>query len=262
MKILLCIGDEGAAHIDVNARDMVGKTALHLAAASNNGTVVFTLLTYRGTSVNARDVNAETPLFNSLSSDEHWLQNEVLPTFLNNSRVDVNVKNVTGETIMHKAARLDLTQETNAILRCHNVNPFEQENVNQYSPLHLAIRENSFRVAKILLSTPQFDPNLQDKHSNSYIHILCAVRVNDTRVMVHDETRTGNTKFEQMCEFTKAITSLKCFDVNERNARRDTPLHITAVSNNHVVAKCLLASPSIDVNMCNALNETDRKSVV
>ena len=199
----------------------MGKTALHLAAASGNVSALGALLNCSATNVNLRDSEGRPPMFDiTLFDNDYDAQTRVefVHAFVRHPDIDLNARDSAGETMLHKVARYDFTESAEILLQLPSTDMFVRENEHKYAPIHLSVREESFSVATILLSKRDKNVNAQDKHGNALLHLLAAASIAPRDPL--DEV------IPMSISFTETLFSRGDADLNLCNSYGNTPLHI------------------------------------
>lgn len=235
-------------YVGTNIQDNMNRTALHIAATREDHSVVDCLLKHHQVNVNIRDVDGRSPIFGSLPYSKHTDKELVtLQMFLKTPTVDVNSRDSSGETILHKIARDGSLQAAKLVLDHVDIRNFECENENGQSLLHIAIRQKNFQVANFLLSLKGLDINQRDKYLNTVLHILCGTPSSASA------SPQGNPT---MFAIVSAILCNQKVNVIARNFRGETPLHVAARNNNYIVTRLLLQNNDSCVSLRNKRGET------
>src|SRR5882672_3805841 len=103
----------GADPAHINLSDAQGNTALHLAVLNNYFPLIDWLKTH-GADPNSRGLQGEAPLHVAIISD-HSSDNRLIRSLLSMG-ADVNVPNDYGDTPLHRAAYLGLTEKVRFLL--------------------------------------------------------------------------------------------------------------------------------------------------
>ncbi|MCP4624633.1 MAG: hypothetical protein GY850_14050 [bacterium] len=132
--------DDGA---DVNERDKLGETPLHVAAMSGYREIA-SLLLENGADLNAGDVRGLTPVHMAA-----WRGNRDMVDLLLNHGADINARDKDGLTPMHTAA-LDGRKETVALLidKGADVNAKSKKSL---TPLHAAALSGDRETVSLLI---------------------------------------------------------------------------------------------------------------
>jgi len=101
------------AGFDVNTKDSLGETALHLAVEHGNLEIV-RLLLERGADVNAKNKNGLTPIWGINDDDTTAME---IFRLLIRSGADVNVSNEDGETLLMQASAADSVEGVQMLLK-------------------------------------------------------------------------------------------------------------------------------------------------
>jgi len=135
VKMLL---EEGA---DVNAPDKGGMTALHYAVMAENEAIV-QMLVAKGSYLNGRNDNFETPLSVAVAQRNVNIVNILLHKYAN-----VNISDAFGNTPLHCAATLGFVDIVTALLENGKDVDLDAKNVEEYTPLMLAIKNKFEDIA-------------------------------------------------------------------------------------------------------------------
>ena len=197
----------------VNQGDQYGRTAMHLAAISQNTIMAETLLEH-GAAANAQDLDGETPL--------HLAENAAMTELLlTKGKANPNIPNVDGICALHLAVQRRDVGSVQVLLR-NNANVNNADNIRWFTALHLialpartevdtsAEPEVAPRIAQFLTGPyGKHEPDLdyQDREGNSPLHYA---------VQLEAEEACG-----VICVFLE-----KGADPNIRNERNQSPLHL------------------------------------
>jgi ankyrin repeat protein len=207
------LNDTSEACVLVNQGDQYGRTAMHLAALSQDREIAEKLIE-KGAVVNAQDDDGETPL--------HLAENSRMISFLlREGKANPNIPNIDGICALHLAVqRRDL--DSVRVLVTNNANVNNADNIRWFTALHLialfsekdAVKDkaidNRSRIAGLLtgdFGNTQADLNYQDIEGNSPLHYAVQLEDTDAGDLVN-------------------IFLQKEADPNLRNARNQTPLHL------------------------------------
>ncbi len=230
-----------AAGADVNARDVMGATPLHLANPAG-----IEVLVVAGADVNARDRLGFTPLHTAFYTTPAAVE----PLLA--AGADVNARDESGRTPLHFVARDNDSESEVELLLAAGADPMARAEDGD-TPLHYAARGNgTAAVFEALLAagadvhtrndagrTPLLCAAQYNENSVAYQTLLVAgadvnVRANDGQTLLHAAAHGENSTLVEL--LLKAGT-----DVNARAEDDETPLHVAARYSGWV--ECCLPSP-------------------
>lgn len=163
---------EGYDVLNINHQNKDLISALHLAARLNNGKLVKILLD-AGISANITEKNRETPLFYACRECNDEIL-DLLFAYNKNNRMDVNAKNIEGQTALMLCSQDKTRQECLLKLLKFGANVNERDNTGKNAFYYAA--ESGFDACLdiLLKHTPNFDEmiNVQDKDGISPLMIL------------------------------------------------------------------------------------------
>jgi ankyrin repeat protein len=136
-----------AAGADVDAKNNVGDTPLHMTALSGH-MIITELLIAKGADVNAKDEDGGTPL--------HYAANKAVAELLIAEGADVNAKDDQGGTPLHYAT----TKEIAELLIANDADVNAKDD-RGWTPLHLAASGGHKEIAELLIANDA-DVNAMD----------------------------------------------------------------------------------------------------
>ncbi|EAY01617.1 ankyrin repeat protein, putative [Trichomonas vaginalis G3] len=207
------------ANIDV--KNMIGETALHIAAI-NNSKETAELLIKNGADIYIKDMYCETALYYAVINN----CKETVELLITNG-ANVNNKNKNGHITLHDAA-LRKYKEIVELLISHGANANEKDNDGK-TALHIAATNNCKEIAELLI-TNGININEKDKYGSIALH-NAAVRNNK--------------------EIAKLLIS-HGININEKDNDGKTALHYAVINNCKEIAELLI---SHDAN----INEKQKK---
>lgn len=135
--VKLLLSNEG---VNVNARTLSERTALHVAAEEGHAGIV-ELLLKRGADTNIRNLDGKTALH--IAAEKNHI--EIVELLLDREGIDINAKDCYGNTALYLAANSSYKEVVKLLLK-HRVN-FEDENV----ALRYAVINNHKEIMCLLL---------------------------------------------------------------------------------------------------------------
>ena len=178
-KLSRILIDRGA---DANAENNDSKTPLHILSDSrvhnDDSLDLLWVLLKRGAAVNKRDKNNETPLL--LAMGRGWLK---LARILLEHGAEANVKkNTNRKTLLHLLLESRIRDEGEALdiipLLLDRGAMANGRDVNDQTPLHLAMGRDWFKIARILLEQGA-DVSGANNKGKTPLHLLFKSRVHD-----------------------------------------------------------------------------------
>ncbi|CAK4087938.1 unnamed protein product [Aphanomyces euteiches] len=197
-------------HIDVNAQDGNGSTALILAAAVGNGQIIRQLLHYDGIDVNCGNF---TPLYHAAK----YGQTEALEMLLNDDKIDVSVKSSYNGTAFEVAAANGHIGVLKALL---DDNMVDQTFLNEHSAL--------LKAAAL-------------GHANVVRYLFAIDGINLGETALHFATKKGRL------EIVRMLLDHDGIEVNLSNEVNESALHY-ASSNGYVEIARLLLERGVHIN--------------
>lgn len=264
---------------EINAQNKYGCTPLHYAVNKSNISVIITLLN-AGAGVNIQDIGGSTPLHFLLGQlncgtieTEQIFSRVLAPKF----RVNLNLKNCDGNTLLHVAASCSSEKIFFMLLKAGAV--VNIKNNQNATPLHLVIKSKkspdlaAALVKKILKPKYAADFNAKDVHGNTPLHLATMAMNKDIIKSLlkaganvnlrndHDDAPihylVNNTEHQELAAdlLNEILLPRYGTDVNVKNKDGNTPLHLAAVRLNKHIFKHLLEHGA-DVNLRNKYDET------
>lgn len=149
--------------VDVNAKDIYGRTPLHRAAKAE----ISKMLIEEGADVSVRDTYGRTPL--------HLVKNEAeIAKVLIEAGVDANAKDKSGFAPLHYAARYNDLNVVRALIAA-GADMNTKSDKNGATALHYAVVANNEDVVKVLIECGA-DVNAMDEVDCSVLHYAVAGR--------------------------------------------------------------------------------------
>lgn len=207
---------------DINARDGLKNTALHLAIKRGDVGILQLLCNNSKIDVNVKNDMGRTGLEIAVRKDDLTMTNIMIE-----AGADLNIINKSGKTALHAAVKNNNTEMIECLLK-NGANVNARDHLKE-TALHCAVKNNkNFKVCELLLVN-QADPNLQNLYGNSPVHILLQ--------------NERSIKFIELFLRYKANGDLK-------NLKDETPSHIAAEHHDFEAIKLFLDYGS-DVNRIN-----------
>ena len=216
--------------------------------------MVKSLLDNEATEVSLRDKSGRTPMFDSVLGVQSNRHNQlaVLRCFLNHPDVDINARDSRGETLLHKVAREDYVHAASVLLERPDLDVSTQESKDNFSPLHIATRQLSVGIVRLMLARKGVRVNDTDKYGNSPLHLLAKA----SALSFEGGDQAESSRVKKVIQIGKMFFSRKDIDVNVEGVNKNTPLHDAAMRGNYVVARELLSRPNIKTSAKNAADQT------
>ncbi|WCR54260.1 MAG: Phosphocholine transferase AnkX [Wolbachia endosymbiont of Ctenocephalides orientis wCori] len=121
-----------------NIVDERGNTPLHYAIAHGDTHSAESLVKAGTTNVNiVHQDTGETPIFDAVEAERD--SGRIAELMITDEKVDLNIKNAEGMSVLHKAALCGRSSTVDLLL--HKINPFDLDHAKR-SPLHLAALNN------------------------------------------------------------------------------------------------------------------------
>lgn len=151
-------------HVDVNARDKLGKTPLHWAVKNENNTLVRALLGREDIDLNVADGEGDTPLLlcARLLSERFDARDmgDIAEFLAASEKVNLNRRDSYGRTALAFAARAG-SDSLVSLLLSRGADPKVTDDCGM-TPLELAVRKEHREVVRLLLSHGGEDPGRFD----------------------------------------------------------------------------------------------------
>jgi ankyrin repeat protein/Zn-dependent protease with chaperone function len=256
--------------VDVNARDNLGRTALHCACAKFDtpSDEIARLLITRGADVNARDNDGNTPLH--VAAGEWDISKDLLDLLLAKG-ADINARNDDGQTPLHLAspANLDVPAAERErrnrvvaanVLVSHGAQ-INAKDKNGCTPLYVASGNGRRDVVELLLAR---GATINEKTNDGLtaLHRAAMLGRTETATALMQQLGRENpamaAKDRQGCtplhyaakaganDIVERLVSNDA-NVNPKNVRGETPAHL-AVLHNHQDTVRLLLSKGVEVS--------------
>jgi ankyrin repeat protein/ppGpp synthetase/RelA/SpoT-type nucleotidyltranferase len=189
--------------IDVNAKDdLPGRTALHVASSKGHDKVVEQLLLKEGIDVNAKDEDRWTAL-HVASSKGH---DTVVERLLLKEGIDVNAKDKPGRMALHVASLRGHDKVVEQLLK-EGIDVNTKDDLSGRTALYAASLEGHDKVVEQLLLKEGIDVNAKDKAGWTALHVASS---------------EGHDKVIEQLLLKEGI------DVNAKNKAGWTALHVAS----------------------------------
>ncbi|KAL8563959.1 hypothetical protein ACOMHN_025290 [Nucella lapillus] len=237
-----CSGNNPRLQADVDQRDGLGNTALHVACVTGNLDVM-KLLIQSNADVNARDNESQTPLFKACFVGRKEVVNYLLELNDPPRKVNIDLKDDDGCTPLHIACQKDYRYIVKRLLRVGA--SLCATDISGETPLFKACFYNNGEVVNYLLSkiSRRQDADIGDMNGVTPVHVVCErgfldllVKLKDANLRAQDSK--GQTPLFKACShnrediveyllgFTEGGLGPTEVDVNKQNQIGFTPLHI------------------------------------
>lgn len=195
------------SNCDINSKDKVKETALHLAVKHGHYNVV-KLLVDRKADLNSVDVTGQTPLHKAVEKNDF----KVVKLLVEN-KVNVNIPDNSGETALHIAASKNNSSILNILLE-HKALPNCQDE-NGQTPLHFCSKVFFFNR----LVSAGADQKLKDKRDNTGLHIAA---------------------MRNYGELAQRIIEINLLDIDGINKNGFTALHLASMRGHEKIVQLLI----------------------
>ncbi|KAL3702448.1 hypothetical protein R1sor_020470 [Riccia sorocarpa] len=263
--------------VDVNVGDSTGCTALHLACREGMKEIIKLLLKHPKVNINARDSTGCTPLHLVCRKGFE----EITQLLLQQPESDVNVMDSTGCTPlllalggMHansKACREGFQEIATWLLQ----HPHIDVNAGVITPFHLAAFCGNDWAVSLLVQHPDIDLYSRTAHKEmTALHMAACKDDADIVRMILDAVmrktdpmwvRKGQflsyQAYEQRLDVVKELLQSPGLDVNNRDERSFTALHLAVLRGHVTIVQLLLNHQNINLDIvtkCISDNDLER----
>ena len=217
--------------IDVNASDVDGNTALHMASLHESGLVVKMLLKVSNIDVTKQNKRGKTPLHIATNRDVVRLLQEAGATIANAPEQNLIDWTSTGQDIVQYVELVKGSSEQK------DGNEFVPETRDEKPHLsfHMASIRGDVESTRAWLRNDGIDINAVDAHGKTALYFA---------------------SYEGHVEIVKLLLEAPGIDVNKPTPEGATPLYWASLRGHSEVVRVLLAAQDIDVNAVNEYGET------
>jgi len=222
-------------HIDIEYKNNMGETALHIAAMNLNKKMIEILLE-KGANINAKNKDGNTVMHNILQNNLNisslYSQNtieDIIKLLLENENFNINTGNNEGNSILHIAIMNKKYEYIELILKYGkniNMNVVNNEGL---SFLHMSVKYSHFDLFKKILES-NVDKSLITVKNKTVLHYI---------------VRNSNIKLLELFLSNKIN---RCF-LNKKDVNGYTPFFILVKHNNIKFIEYILNNYSMDINM-------------
>ena len=245
---------------DVNVRNKYGDTPLHVACQGKNLDIVKYLISEQHCNVNVQNKNGDSLLHVACQGTNL----DIVKYLISEQNCDVDVQNKNGNTPLHVACQetyLDIVKYLITKWHC-DVNVW---NYNGDSPLHVACQgEKNLTIVKYLITKQHCDVNARNYEGDLPLHIACCNKALDIIKFLLEhrcDTRVRNMTCQSpqriplnedgdlllhiacqwgVVDIVRYLVYEQQCNVNVRNDKGRSPLHIAIMSRQPSTALCLL----------------------
>ena len=214
-----------SAGMEVDGRDIAGRTPLHYASSQGHVKVCRVLLQNQA-NINAADKDYNTPLAFAAQMGRV----EVVNLFLATAGIDVNFQTRLGYTPLMSAIRYENESDAYKLLIAHPDVKLDLVNKLEETALHVAVQVVFVEGVEALLPECAEIINLVDHAGYQALHI--ATEINDE---------------DDATDIVKLLLACEVIDAGQQNKNFETPLHIAAGKGYSQI--CRLLAVRIDSGM-------------
>ena len=230
------IVETSTVRVDLNLTNKKNQTALYLACEYGHRNIAEYLLTKAECNPNVQDNDGNTPL-HIICRNGH-LERVKLIVETSTVRVDPNLTNRNKQTALYLACEYGHRNIAEYLLTKAECNPNVQD-IHGNTPLHINIGKGKLEWVKSIFetSTVSIDPDVSNNHNQTALHIACEYGHRD------------------IAEYL--LTHTTC-NPNVQNIHGNTPLHFASRKGHLECVKLIVETNtiSIDPNLTNKKNQT------
>lgn len=228
---------------NVNSKDALGHTALHIAAERNYKEIA-ELLISNNANVNSRNRDGITPLHCACLNNS-----KETAEFLVSKGANIDSKDILGSTALHLASERDY-EETVKLMISLGADINAKDN-DGWTPLYFTSRNNNRDISELLISKGA-DVNEKDKEGYTPLHIACLNNCRDAALLliskgadVKSRDRCGRTPLHLPGAFgylgIVEILVSKGADINAKDNDGCTALKLAAGQKHYDVVNFLVS---------------------
>ena len=141
------------------------------------------LLLKKGSDINQKDGNGNTPLMTSIKLK----YNKISKFLLNDKNININITNNIGESALHIACNYEQEQIVELIVDNKDIDINIQDNEHKYTALMYAVSLNNIKITQLLLNNPNINILIQDIIGNTAFHHGINQDVSEELIKLLDE---------------------------------------------------------------------------
>lgn len=261
---------------NINAQDIEGNTPVHRAIYNQDLAMLRILLEKENDIKQVVNFDGDTPLHIACTAGlSRFIRNELITRLIEVYPLSLEVCNKMGYSPLFAACTSNHSFYLEKLASALGGNLQQRAKVNQFTLLHLAVHADKLCIVEWLMKqgnkqwfqycinsdgkTPihlarskeclvpllssGYDINIADSYGNTLLHLLAA------------NSNHASSSFKQI-DLLKYLLFLDSCDVNQRNEKLDTPLHLAVQCGDSVIVELFLSSPRCDVAARNSKGQT------